>query len=759
MSRLPSRWLASVTLALGVSAAGLALPACGGGSEGSVSQNPTGTGGATGTGGGGGSSSGKGGASGSGGAAAGPSTSCKDASTCAGGKACCNGVCTDTKADAKNCGMCGSACPGAGTGDIQCAAGTCKTSCAMGKADCNGSPADGCEAVLANDKANCGKCGTTCLAANGDGVCNAGTCAIASCKQGHGDCDKDATNGCEADFDHDPKNCGVCGTACAAPPNAVPTCALGKCATTLTCKTGFQDCNGKIDDGCEVDVTKDPTHCGTCGTVCPSIAHGKPACTMGACAIGSCDAGFGDCNKSLFDGCEAQLDVDAQNCGSCGQKCVQPAGGQAACVASKCALGGCSAGFADCDKNPANGCETDLSSDVAHCGACGIACQAPANGKASCSMFQCGIGSCTTGFAHCVGPVSSGCETSLSSLAHCGSCTNACPALPHATGLCSNAACLIASCDAAFKDCNNKPADGCEVSIADDVKNCGKCGNACVAPKNATAGCATGTCGIGACLPGFHDCNATAADGCEQATSGDPQNCGGCGVVCGSGSCTNSACICAPTVLLIGDDNAVGTATLKAAIAAAGLAVTVSPVPVWQYDGTNPAPTGFGAVVLLAGTAKSSSTDMPVAGQSAIAAFVAASNGLVVTEWAALLVSNNLWQTLSPLVLLNRSTSFTGQVDFNVDPAFMNHPLWAGLPASFTVSSTVNVGLAKNIAGVATVAKSTSAAGDMVAIRDIAGSGRLVHVAHAGNYVANGWSNPNLQTLIANAANWAARCK
>jgi hypothetical protein len=34
----------------------------------------------------------------------------------------------------------------------------------------------------------------------------------------------------------------------------------------------------------------------------------------------------------------------------------------------------CSTGFGNCDNNPSNGCETNIMTHPAHCGACGFAC-------------------------------------------------------------------------------------------------------------------------------------------------------------------------------------------------------------------------------------------------------------------------------------------------------------------------------------------------------------------------------------------------
>jgi hypothetical protein len=47
-------------------------------------------------------------------------------------------------------------------------------------------------------------------------------------------------------------------------------------------------------------------------------------------------------------------------------------------------------------------------------------------------------------------------------------------------------------------------------------------------------------CGI-ACFYPWRDCNHVESDGCETSLL-DPQNCGGCGVVCSSGTCTQSGC-------------------------------------------------------------------------------------------------------------------------------------------------------------------------------------------------------------------------
>lgn len=72
----------------------------------------------------------------------------------------------------------------------------------------------------------------------------------------------------------DAKNCGACGTACA----AGLVCAAGKCA--LECGSGLTRCEGAGGAAARcVDRNTDGEHCGACGTVCTA---GR-VCRSGAC--------------------------------------------------------------------------------------------------------------------------------------------------------------------------------------------------------------------------------------------------------------------------------------------------------------------------------------------------------------------------------------------------------------------------------------------------------------------------------------------
>src|SRR2546429_213495 len=81
----------------------------------------------------------------------------------------------------------------------------------------------------------------------------------------------------------------------------------------------------------------------------------------------------------------------------CGVACPVPAHGSAKCDGGKCAVAQCDPGFQDCDGMIANGCESDTTSDVAHCGSCKGACPTAANTTISCVKGVCGIDHCSDG--------------------------------------------------------------------------------------------------------------------------------------------------------------------------------------------------------------------------------------------------------------------------------------------------------------------------------------------------------------------------
>lgn len=71
-----------------------------------------------------------------------------------------------------------------------------------------------------------------------------------------------------------------------------------------------------------------------------------------------CPSGYGNCNGNPADGCESNLSTDLSNCGACGINCniIFP-NANGACNAGACAMTTCYPNYYDIDGNPANGCE------------------------------------------------------------------------------------------------------------------------------------------------------------------------------------------------------------------------------------------------------------------------------------------------------------------------------------------------------------------------------------------------------------------
>jgi len=196
---------------------------------------------------------------------------------------------------------------------IQCgdADGFCPTGCkSPTDVDCPKEPGERC---AGSSECRLGFCvnGVCC----GSAACAGGSCFSCAVAGHEGTCTE--VNGLSTDTD--PANCGGCGSACSTA-HLTAQCAAGACSGA--CSPGFADCNtDKRADGCEVDTTTDPNHCGGCSLACSSANISTRACSAGVCN-GACAVGFADCDgNKRTNGCEINTTSDPNNCGVCSSPC------------------------------------------------------------------------------------------------------------------------------------------------------------------------------------------------------------------------------------------------------------------------------------------------------------------------------------------------------------------------------------------------------------------------------------------------------
>jgi serine/threonine protein kinase len=149
--------------------------------------------------------------------------------------------------------------------------------CPPGFADCNGERSDGCEAELAANSSHCGGCGNACSTAHGAVACRNGTCRIERCADERTrDCNGAALDGCEVNVWSDPKNCGGCGNRCSEQGASKVACRAGRCE--LSCREQHGDCDRNPETGCEALLASDANNCGRCGLACRDTQCARGFC-------------------------------------------------------------------------------------------------------------------------------------------------------------------------------------------------------------------------------------------------------------------------------------------------------------------------------------------------------------------------------------------------------------------------------------------------------------------------------------------------
>ncbi|AKU98231.1 Tryptophan synthase alpha chain [Labilithrix luteola] len=298
---------------------------------------------------------------------------------------------------------------------------------------------------------------------------------------------------CGTDLSSDSNNCGACGNKCLTyePLRMNSRCVDGacevECRNSLTVQTDYRNCNGKIDDGCEVDAYTDHDNCGACGHKCGD----KETCINGQCG---CPAGLIACPDSSEPSGVRCLDpkTDDDNCGACGHACWEeappagscdpsPPGMNYGCVAGTCGHLKCGQDLRDCNndvgpgKCDSDGCEVDVTRDPNNCGGCGIKCVGAEECIDEGNGWECAVPCVRSGKSMCP----NGCADLLGDPSNCGGCDNNCgTAGPNEVRSCKKGRCSV-ECATGFADCNGDPSDGCEANLLVNPGNCGTCGNQC----------------------------------------------------------------------------------------------------------------------------------------------------------------------------------------------------------------------------------------------------------------------------------------
>jgi putative metal-binding protein len=441
--------------------------------------------------------------------------------------------------------------------------------CPAGFADCNHLGADGCETPLGT-VSDCGGCGNACSAPNAAPSCVGGSCGIAACNLGYGDCNGSAADGCETSLTT-LTSCGGCGIACAKP-NGAASCATGTCALTA-CNAGFFDCDGSPQNGCEALPCSDGGHCTTdaqcasgtcqngfcatpscsdqikngtetsvdCGGSCPPCNAGQGCsidadCLGGVCAGGACQAP--SCADHVKNGGETGVDCGGATCAPCGA-------GDLCGVGSDCASGVCTGGVcqaAVCTDGVKNGTETAVDCGGALCPPCadGLGCAVGTD----CVDIVCLGGVCQT--PACTDGIQNGGETDVDcggpACAPCGVASHCQSNGDCVSGICMNGTCQAPSCNDAVKNGNETGVD---------------CGGSCFKPETCNGvdddcnglvddGLGTITCGAGACQVTVAACASGQAQACTPLAP-QPELCDGMidddcdGVVDNGCACVNGA--------------------------------------------------------------------------------------------------------------------------------------------------------------------------------------------------------------------------
>lgn len=212
-----------------------------------------------------------------------------------------------------------------------------------------------------------------------------------------------------------------------------------------------------------------------------------------------------------------------------------------------------------------------------------------------------------------------------------------------------------------------------------------------------------------------------------------------------------------PRILILADAGGSATTSLANKLTGAGFQVFTRPPPENTWDGTDPALTGFALVIHLDGFTWANA--LRASSQTALTTFVQNGGGFIGTAWDGYELSHG--QAGMPDLVLQGTGTTCGQciITYSVAQGQQDHPLLAGIPASFTFRADGHDGgpQLNFTVNPSTVLMRGPGGVPAVLVRQF-GTGKVVSFSFAPNYGLGTsgitLADTTVQRLFLNAAVW-----
>lgn len=483
---------------------------------------------------------------------------CDDNFTNIGGATASTINCVDFMTDSNHCGKKDNVCK---DGNV-CIGGHCKANPCTNSSEtaCLVGEENKCFNINATNKDHCGACNYKCSEhkvtnATSD-VCKAGKCQY-TCNTGFVNVGGGATADTikcidpRNDYNHCGKldantyeDCskkpgtkcvdGVCTLNCPAGQQVCGTHCLNftelnidKCNNgTLVCLKDFENVDGKVENGCEVNLKTDSNNCGIKGKKCEN-----GYCNNGTCQTTNCPQNELPCGEN--GACENVVN-NVNHCGYCGNTC---SGTTSVCSNRKCVEcvddGQCSGDKKRCN-NLSGICQECLISDH---------CEIQNSLYVSCEVGSCNLIACKSGFHKS----EDGKSCAEDSPKACGSTISDCTEIANS----NEVACNAGNCEVKTCSGDNHVSADKKSCVQNSKEACGSATNDCTTIANSNeVACNAGNCEVKSCTDDNHvsadkkTCEADTIkacgpkiDDCTKVITGNVD-----GVICQGGECKVSTC-------------------------------------------------------------------------------------------------------------------------------------------------------------------------------------------------------------------------